>query len=78
MVNFIPQDKEPRKGGIASPTLANMVLDGLENEVRSALPRRVKGISQKINVIRYADDFIITACSEELLINVIKPIVVNF
>lgn len=55
-----------------------MVLDGLENAVRNAQPGRIKGIRPKINVIKYADDFIITAYSKELLINVIKPIVINF
>ena len=46
------------QGGIISPTIMNMVLDGLETEIRSAFPRR-KG--EKVNFIRYADDFIISA-----------------
>lgn len=75
---FYPTRQGTPQGGIASPTLANMVLDGLENAVRNAQPGRIKGIRPKINVIRYADDFIITAYSKELLINVIKPIVINF
>ena len=75
---FYPTKQGTPQGGIASPTLANMVLDGLKNEVKSTLPQRINGIRHKINVIRYADDFIITACSEELLINVIKPTVINF
>ena len=39
------------QGGIASPALANMALDGLEAVAQKAAPN-----NQKINVIRYADD----------------------
>ena len=42
------------QGGIASPTLANMALDGLEQAARTAASP-----DQKVHVIRYADDFII-------------------
>jgi len=41
-------------------------------------PRRPRGISSKINVIRYANDFIITASSKELPEKVVKPTVINF
>jgi RNA-directed DNA polymerase len=40
------------QGGIASPVLANMALDGLEAAVYRAARRR----GAKVNVIRYADD----------------------
>ncbi len=66
------------QGGIASPTLANMVLDGLEAKVKNSYPRRPHGINSKINIIRYADDFIITANSKEILEKVVKPTVINF
>lgn len=39
------------QGGIASPTLANMALDGLEQVVKQATRS-----TDKINVVRYADD----------------------
>ncbi len=56
------------QGGIISPTLANMVLDGLEATAKSAAPKRIQGnIRSKINVIRYADDFVITGNSKEML-----------
>ena len=51
-----PSHKGTPQGGIISPTLANMTLDGLEQIIRSAAPRR-----RRINFIRYADDFIVTA-----------------
>lgn len=63
------------QGGIVSPVLANMALDGLE-EALSGFTSRNSGY--KVNVIRYADDFVITGCSKELLEETIKPLVVNF
>jgi len=61
------------QGGIASPVLANMALDGLEAAAHKAAPR-----NQKINVVRYADDFVITGASKEVLETRIKPAVVSF
>lgn len=76
---IFPTGKGTPQGGIASPTLANMVLDGLESTVIASTPQRIHGnIRSKINVIRYADDFIITAHSKELLEEVVKPVVINF
>lgn len=54
--------------GIASPTLANMVLDGLEQLVRSCSTFKDHGKGRKstvdrINLVRYCDDFIVTAKS---------------
>ena len=43
------------QGGIASPVLANMALDGLE-----AVAKHVAKRGQKVHVVKYADDFIIT------------------
>lgn len=56
--------KGTAQGGIISPTLANMALDGLESRLRQQFPK------QKVNLIRYADDFIITGQSPEQLQNV--------
>jgi RNA-directed DNA polymerase len=61
------------QGGIISPVLANMTLDGLETAVRNAVPRRTK-----VNVIRYADDFVITGGSQELLRDKVLPAVAAF
>jgi len=59
------------QGGIISPTLANMVLDGLEEQLRKALrPKRSKGrivFNPMINLVRYADDFIVTGSTPEVL-----------
>lgn len=61
------------QGGIVSPTLANMVLDGIEKAAQKAVPP-----NSQINVVRYADDFIITGKSKELLKNHIKPAIEAF
>ncbi len=76
---LFPTGKGTPQGGVASPAFANMVLDGLESTVKLAFLKRIHGnISTKINVIRYADDFIITAYSKEFLEDKVKPIVINF
>lgn len=61
------------QGGIISPLLANLTLDGLEAAVKAVTPRRTK-----VNVIRYADDFVITGKTKELLEETIKPAVERF
>jgi len=61
------------QGGIISPTLANLVLDGMERLLKDSLPRRAK-----INFVRYADDFIVTGASKEVLETRVKPLIVGF
>jgi len=68
-----PTLKGTPQGGIISPTISNMTLDGLEEVVRSAAPRR-----SRVNFVRYADDFIITGKSKRLLENQVKPTVEGF
>ena len=62
-----PTPKGTPQGGIISPTIANMVLDGLEAAAKASAPHGEGNISPKIHVIRYADDFIITGDSKDLL-----------
>ena len=68
-----PTRKGVPQGGIISPTISNMVLDGLEEAVRSAVPRRCR-----INFDRYADDFICTGKSKKILEDAIKPTIETF
>ncbi len=70
---FNPTEVGTPQGGIISPTLANMALDGLEK----ALSENFKKCD-KIHYVRYADDFIITGASKELLDNDVKPVVEQF
>ena len=71
------------QGGIISPALANCALDGLERILQGKYPNgtRLKSLGGKlpsVNFIRYADDFIITSKSQELLEEEIKPLVEQF
>ncbi|WP_281647560.1 group II intron reverse transcriptase/maturase [Parendozoicomonas sp. Alg238-R29] len=68
------------QGGIISPTLANIALDGLEKELEEAFGRSntKKSYKHKVNYVRYADDFIITGISKELLGEKALPKVVQF
>jgi RNA-directed DNA polymerase len=74
-----PTEDGTPQGGIASPVLANLTLDGLEGRLRAAFPRtttRYRGA--KVNLIRYADDFVITGSSHTLLEDEVKPLVEQF
>jgi len=68
-------EKGTPQGGIISPTIMNMVLDGLEKAIRLEFP---KWKNSKVNFIRYADDFIITSPDEKTIKETIIPLVVNF
>lgn len=61
------------QGGIISPLLANMTLDGLQKAINDVAPRR-----SKVYFVRYADDFIISAKSKELLEEKILPAIRSF
>lgn len=68
-----PSTKGTPQGGIISPCLANMTLDGLEEAIRRAVPRR-----SRVNFIRYADDFIVTGKSKAILILYVLPAIKAF
>jgi RNA-directed DNA polymerase len=63
------------QGGIISPVLMNMTLDGLEKAIRKKFPKWKKS---KVNFVRYAADFIITSPDKETIINEIQPLVEEF
>ena len=63
------------QGGIISPCLLTITLAGLEQEIKSKWPVKTP---YKVNVVTYADDFIITGCSKELLEKKVIPIVKLF
>lgn len=72
------------QGGIISPALANMTLDGLEQIINQAVRGKVKGTGivksnrYKVHLIRYADDFVVTSSNPEILKDKIKPVIVTF
>jgi RNA-directed DNA polymerase len=75
-----PTEEGAPQGGPLSPVLANLTLDGLEGVLKKAFPsgRRKGTTSPKVNLVRYADDFIITGSSKELLADEVKPLVEQF
>ena len=70
------------QGGIISPALANCALDGLERLLKDKYPtgkaKSFGGLSPLVHFIRYADDFVITGRTKELLEGEVKPIVERF
>jgi len=78
---LFPTETGTPQGGIISPTLANLVLDGLENLLDQTFRVKTvagKTINPKINLIRYADDFIITGATKDVLEKEVRPLVEQF
>src|SRR6266478_4767672 len=67
------------QGGICSPALANRALDGLEAllHARFGATRHARQ-RHKVHLVRYADDFVITGTSKELLRDEVQPLVAHF
>jgi len=70
---LFPTEKGSPQGGAISSLYANMTLDGLEKLIQDKYHRNSKGkienhyrAKAKVNLVRYADDFIITANSKEI------------
>jgi len=73
-----PTEEGTPQGGIISPVLANLALDGLEKKLNERYPKPKTGYNAKVNFIRYADDFLVTGISKELLEKEVKPLVEQF
>jgi RNA-directed DNA polymerase len=73
-----PTEAGTPQGGIVSPVAANLTLDGLEKVLRERFPQLGHGRSALVNMVRYADDFIVTGRSKELLESKVKPLVTEF
>lgn len=61
------------QGSIIAPTLLTITLSGLEDAIKTATQ-----LSDKVNLITYADDFIITAATRDVLEQTVKPLVIQF
>lgn len=70
-----PTEAGTPQGGIISPVLANMTLDGLERKLKESFRKKP---SPKVNFVRYADDFIVTAKSKKLLEEEVLPAIQSF
>ena len=69
---LFPTEAGTPQGGIASPVMGNMVLDGLEPILKKHFKNR------KVNMVRYADDIVVTGTSKELLEEHVKPLIEGF
>lgn len=76
--NLFATSEGTPQGGIISPVLANLALDGLEATLEQQFSRRSIKALNKVGFARYADDFVITGSSPELLENEVKPLVIRF
>src|SRR5438105_266058 len=70
---LFPTSKGTPQGGLISPLLSNFALDGMERAVKAVAKR-----SDKINFVRYADDFVVTGANQQLLEQKVKPALTAF
>jgi RNA-directed DNA polymerase len=80
-----PTDTGTPQGGVISPLLAHVALDGMERlfdaeyaDGRPKAPARRKGNNKGVAVIRYADDFVTTAPTREVLETYARPRIEQF
>lgn len=70
---LFPTDDGTPQGGVISPILANMALDGMQKMLSDKFHTNRLGKvdfrfknAHKVNLVRYADDFIVTAATKEI------------
>ncbi len=70
---LFPTEAGTPQGGVISPILANLTLDGIEKTLADKYHKSKSGrldynqaAKYKVNFVRYADDFIVTAKTEEI------------
>ncbi len=73
-----PTEEGTPQGGIISPVLANRALDGLQRVLKEKYHQRKNRPYYSVNLVRYADDFVITCASRTVLEEEIKPLVAGF
>ena len=61
------------QGSVISPTLLNLTLRGLESAISAATKPK-----DKVHAVFYADDFIVTGATREILENTVKPLIISF
>jgi len=67
------------QGGCISPALANWTLDGLQRLLAEYFAKTLKQQRMnKVHLVRYADDFLITGTSKGLLRDQVQPLVAHF
>ena len=80
---FPTEDGTPQ-GGVISPILANMALDGMQKVLSDRFHTNRLGKvdlrfknAHKVNLVRYADDFVVTAATEEIALEA-KELIKDF
>jgi RNA-directed DNA polymerase len=74
-----PTEQGTPQGGTCSPVLANLTLEGLERLLRERYPKNTRrGTRAQVNVMRLADDFIVTGKTKALLQEEVKPLIEPF
>lgn len=77
--HLYPTESGVPQGGIVSPMLANLTLDGMERELNEIFaPTKMLASRNQVHLIRYADDLVITGRTKELLEDEVKPVVERF
>lgn len=71
--DLVPTSKGTPQGGIISPTLLLLTLRGLESEISKVFTRR-----NKVKIVAYADDFVVTGATREVLERKVVPIIDDF
>lgn len=61
------------QGGLISPLLSNFALDGMEQALKAATKT-----GDKVNFVRYADDFVTTGATRQILEQKAKPALTGF
>jgi RNA-directed DNA polymerase len=69
-----PTEKGTPQGSSCSPTILNITLSGLETAVKNAASSR----KHKVHTCIYADDFVVTGATKEILEDKVKPAVELF
>lgn len=71
--SLFPTNCGTPQGGLISPSLLTITLCGLESKLQSIVSKR-----EKVHLCTYADDFIITGITPELLTKTVRPMVESF
>jgi RNA-directed DNA polymerase len=65
-------------GGVVSPVIMHLALNGLERHITAAFPTFQGGARMKVHAIRFADAFISTGRSKAFLEEAVRPLVASF
>ncbi|MBD3187744.1 hypothetical protein GF325_12990 [Candidatus Bathyarchaeota archaeon] len=83
--NLIVPRRGTPQGGVISPLLANIALDGMERlfdiESRTGIykpPSERSGCNRGVSLVRYADDFVVTVPSRDVLATHVIPAMETF